>query len=79
MIQLLARAIVYWCDGAYVSKSEALHRMIGRAGPAAKANALALTIREDGSAAAAARGTALKEAYGVAARSATAQLDAFVS
>ncbi|MDJ0973165.1 MAG: nucleotidyltransferase domain-containing protein [Planctomycetota bacterium] len=64
MIQLLARALVYWREGTLVSKSAALERLIQNGDAQADDFALALRVRLEGSAAAAGRESALRDAYG---------------
>jgi len=74
MLQLLARALVFWRDDELVSKSEALERVMAGGGPSAPAYALALQVRRDGSATASAHAPALRSAYSVARRSALQRL-----
>ncbi|MGE0191855.1 MAG: nucleotidyltransferase domain-containing protein [Planctomycetota bacterium] len=66
VLQLLARAVVFWRDGELVSKTRALLRLIEERGQVAEAFELALRVRRGGSATAARHTDELRGAHAVA-------------
>lgn len=63
MLQWLARTIAFWRDGTLLSKTVALQREIAAGSPFTDAYALTLRLRREGSAAAHAHYTELREAF----------------